>query len=85
MNIERGDNNDPSNAHNSCNIMYCKCGNTETKHTKSLMVMYGIVLDWLVCRGNYENLVKKVRKMRDRSEYRIIKNDMVVEFLSNLH
>lgn len=46
---ERGDNNDPSNAHNSCNIMYCKCGNTETKYTKSPLVMYGVVLDWLVC------------------------------------
>ena len=47
---ERGDNHDPSDAYNPCNIMYRKCSSTETKHTKSPLVMYGIVLDWLVCR-----------------------------------
>ena len=47
---ERGDNNDPSNANNPCNIMHRKCSSTETKHTKNHLVMYGVVLDWLVCR-----------------------------------
>ena len=47
---ERGDSNDHSNANNRCNSMYCKCSNSKTKHTKSSLVVYGIVLDWLVCR-----------------------------------
>ena len=47
---ERGDNNDLSNAYYSCNIMYIKCGNTETKHTESPLVLHGVVLAWLVCR-----------------------------------
>ena len=48
--MERGDNHDLSNANNPCNIMYCKCDYSETKHTKSPLVLHGVVLAWLVCR-----------------------------------
>lgn len=48
--MERGDNSAPSNAYYSCNIMYRKCDYSETKYAKSPMVMYGVVLDWVVCR-----------------------------------